>query len=492
MFVDFFGGIPDYYNCTAKPVPCALSRWVIRGRQRSKLGIMNSSSLPPVMLIDDEEHIRVAATQALNLAGYTVHTFDRAEKALEVLNPDWPGAVVSDIRMPGIDGMAFLQLCQAKDADLPVILITGHGDVSMAVEAMRAGAYDFIEKPFAVEDLVDTVARALDKRMLTMENRRLKNELEVQSKPGPRIIGDTPAVHRLRLTIAQIADTDADVLVVGETGTGKELVARALHENSRRRDHNFVAVNCGAVPENLIESELFGHEAGAFTDARSQRIGKFEHANGGTLFLDEIESMPMQVQVHLLRVLQERAIERLGSNELIPLDLRVVAATKIDLRQAADRGEFREDLFYRLGVVVIDIPPLRERREDIPLLFQHFVLVAGARYQREPPTPGPEQLNRLMAADWPGNVRELLNVAERYVLLGESCGYDIDQMVRSDANRPSITLPEQLECFERGLIEQHLKANGGSIKATMESLGLPRKTLYDKMRKYGLERADYQ
>jgi two-component system C4-dicarboxylate transport response regulator DctD len=453
---------------------------------------MNASNTLPVMLIDDEEHIRVAATQALELAGYTVYAFDRAEKALDLLNADWPGAVISDIRMPGIDGMEFLQRCQVIDADLPIILITGHGDVSMAVEAMRAGAYDFIEKPFAVEDLVDTVGRALDKRTLTMENRRLRNELAVQSKPGPRIIGNTPAVHRLRLTIGQVADTAADVLVSGETGTGKELVARALHENSSRRDHNFVAVNCGAVPENLIESELFGHEAGAFTDARSRRIGKFEHANGGTLFLDEIESMPMNVQVHLLRVLQERAVERLGSNELIPLDLRVVAATKVDLREAASRGEFREDLYYRLNVVVIDIPPLRSRREDIPLLFQHFVLVAGARYQREPLPPGPEQMNRLIMADWPGNVRELRNVAERYVVLGEACGYDIEQMVNGDADRPAITLPEQIECFERSLIEQHLKANNGSIKETMESLGLPRKTLYDKMKKYGLDRSNYK
>jgi len=444
------------------------------------------------MLIDDEEHIRVASSQALDLAGYQVQAFDRAEQALAVLDVDWPGAVISDIRMPGIDGMAFLQRAQAIDPDLPVILITGHGDVSMAVEAMRAGAYDFIEKPFAVEDLVDTVGRALDKRALTMENRRLRNELAVQSKPGPRIIGDTPAVQRLRLMIGQVADTGADVLLNGETGTGKELVARALHENSRRREHNFVAVNCGAVPENLIESELFGHEAGAFTDARSRRIGKFEHADRGTLFLDEIESMPMQVQVHLLRVLQERAIERLGSNELIPLDLRVVAASKVDLREAASRGEFREDLYYRLGVVTIDIPPLRQRREDIPLLFQHFALVAGARYQREPPPPTAEQLNRLMLADWPGNVRELRNAAERYVLLGESCGYDIEQMVSGDIEHPPISLPEQLECFERSLIEQHLKANNGSIKDTMAALGLPRKTLYDKMRKYGLDRDNYR
>ncbi len=453
---------------------------------------MKKSDAPPVMLIDDEDHIRVAASQALDLAGYQVHAFETADQALAKLDADWPGAIISDIRMPGIDGMQFLQRARAIDGDLPVILITGHGDVSMAVEAMRAGAYDFIEKPFAVEDLVDTVGRALDKRRLTMENRRLKNELAVQSKPGPRIIGNTPAVQRLRLTLGQIADTDADVLVNGETGTGKELVARALHENSRRRDRNFVAVNCGAVPEHLIESELFGHEKGAFTDARSRRIGKFEHANGGTLFLDEIESMPLKVQVHLLRVLQERAVERLGSNEVIPLDLRVVAASKVDLREAAARGAFREDLYYRLSVVMIDIPPLRERREDIPLLFQHFVLVAGARYQREPPPPHPDLLNRLMMDEWPGNVRELRNAAERYVLLGDSCGYDIEALMNGSADRPAMTLPEQVECFERGLIEQHLKANNGSIKSTMEALGLPRKTLYDKMKKYGLERDDYK
>ena len=444
------------------------------------------------MLVDDEAHIRVAASQALELAGLKVTALETAEQALQHIDATWPGAVISDIRMPGVDGMTFLQRARSIDADLPVILITGHGDVSMAVGAMRAGAYDFIEKPFAVDDLVDTVMRALDKRALTIENRRLREELAVQSKPGPRIIGNTPAMHRLRQTIAEIADTDADVLVTGETGTGKELVARALHENSRRRDHNFVAVNCGAVPDNLIESELFGHEAGAFTDARSRRIGKFEHANHGTVFLDEIESMPPNVQVHLLRVLQERAIERLGSNELIPLDLRVVAATKVDLRDAAVRGAFREDLFYRLGVVMVDIPPLRERREDIPLLFQHFVLVAGAHYQREPPPPSARQFRRLMHEDWPGNVRELRNAAERYVLLGESCGYDIDRLLGGEADTPAMTLPQQIECFERGLIEQQLKASNGSIKATMAALGLPRKTLYDKMKKYGLVRDDFR
>jgi len=450
------------------------------------------SDKTPVLLIDDEKHIRLAGQQLLELAGFAVQGLDSAAAALDLIDASWPGVVVSDIKMPGMDGLDFLGRALALDSDLPVILITGHGDVSMAVQAMRDGAYDFIEKPFAAERLVESVRRAGDKRLLTMENRSLKKALQAQDLPGPRIIGRTPVIRQLRLAIAQVADTDADILINGETGTGKELVARALHEQSRRAKGNFVAINCGAVPEQLIESELFGHEAGAFTDARTRRIGKFEHANGGTLFLDEIESMPLSVQVRLLRVLQERAVERLGSNELIPLDLRVVAASKVDLRQAASDGTFREDLYYRLNVVSLDIPPLRERREDIPLLFQHFLLVAGARYQRETPLPGGEQLHALLSHDWPGNVRELRNLAERYVLLGEGCGYDLAQLMGGDGERPQLTLPQQVECFEKSLIEQQLAAHQGSLKATMAALGLPRKTLYDKMKKYDLARGDYR
>ena len=396
------------------------------------------------------------------------------------------------MKMPGMSGMEFLQQALSIDRDLPVILITGHGDIAMAVEAIRQGAYDFIEKPFAADLLVETVRRAQDKRTLTLENRSLRQELEAQSAPGPRIIGRTPAIQRLRATIAQLADTDADVLIHGETGTGKELVARSLHEHSRRAEHNFVAVNCGAVPENLIESELFGHEPGAFTGAKGRRIGRFEHANHGTLFLDEIESMPMPVQIHLLRVLQERAVERLGSNELVPLNLRVVAATKTDLKEASEQAEFREDLYYRLNVVTIEIPPLRERLEDIPLLFHHFLLVAGARYERETPMPNADQLRSLLAHSWPGNVRELRNIAERYVLLGENVGYDLEQLMRGTAGETAITLPQQVDCFEKSLIKQQLELQKGNLKKTMEALGVPRKTLYDKMRKYGLDKSHYK
>jgi two-component system C4-dicarboxylate transport response regulator DctD len=445
-----------------------------------------------VLFIDDEKHIRQANKQTLELAELDVIIEDCAEKGIELLNRDWPGIVVCDIRLPKMDGMQFLLEVQKIDQDLPVILITGHGDISTAVNAMRDGAYDFIEKPYSAERLVKTVLRGLEKRALTLENRNLRREIELHSAPGPRLIGRTPAMEQLRSTIAQVADTGADVLVLGETGTGKELVARSLHENSSRRIKNFVAINCGAVSESIMESELFGHEAGAFTDAKSTRIGKFEHANGGTLLLDEIESMPLRVQINLLRVLQERCIERLGSNRLIPMDLRVVAASKVDLREASERGTFREDLYYRLNVVCLEIPPLRERREDIPLLFHHFLLVAGHRYQQEVPTPANSQMNALLSYSWPGNVRELRNFAERYVLLGRQFDWSLEKMLSGEEKGQSRSLAEQVDCFERGLIEHALVTLNGSIKDVMVALAMPRKTLYDKMRKYGLNKSDYK
>ncbi|WP_020682406.1 sigma-54-dependent transcriptional regulator [Marinobacterium rhizophilum] len=447
----------------------------------------------PIILVDDEKHIRLAAGQTLELAGYDVTTLERGERVLELLSDDWNGVLISDINMPGMDGLELLERVRAIDADLPMILITGHGDISMAVSAMRAGAYDFIEKPFAADLLLDVVRRAMEKRALTIENRRLTLELEAQSAPGPRLLGNAPAMTQLRRLLHSIADAPADIMIQAETGAGKDLMARYIHEHSGRRDHNFVAINCGAVPENLIESELFGHEKGAFTDARTRRIGKFEHANGGTLFLDEIESMPLALQIKLLRVLEERAIERLGSNEVIGLDLRVIAATKTDLKALAAQGAFREDLYYRLNVVRLDIPPLRERREDIGLLFQHFALVASAQYNREIPTLSAERMHSLMLYDWPGNVRELRNIAERYVLLGESGTFDFDNRLITDgAGGAAQSLPDQVERFEKMLIQAALSRTGGSIRDTLEFLGLPRKTLYDKMKKYALDKSDFK
>ncbi|PUB81494.1 MAG: DNA-binding response regulator [gamma proteobacterium symbiont of Ctena orbiculata] len=449
------------------------------------------SKSPDVFFIDDEIDLRLANEQTLELAGFQVRVFEKAEDALKLIDNQTGGIVVSDIRLPGLDGLALLQRLQQMDTTLPVILITGHGDISMAVDAMQKGAYDFIEKPFSSERLVDTVRRALEKRRLVLENRTLKTELNAQNSLGPRIIGKTSAMKALKNTINQLADTAADILLMGETGTGKELVARSLHEHSQRRDKNFVAVNCGAIPENLIESELFGHEKGAFTGAENLRIGKFEYANHGSVFLDEVESMPLPAQVRLLRVLQERSLERIGSNESIELDIRIVAATKVDLKAAAERGEFREDLYYRLNVVTLELPPLRERREDIPLLFQHFLLVAAARYGKVAPAMPDNISQKLMSFNWPGNVRELRNAAERFVLLGDECGLQLDEKSVTSPCVP-LTLPEHVEVFERAMIEQALSESGGVIKKTMELLGLPRKTLYDKMQKYGLDKRLYK
>ncbi|MBY7666126.1 sigma-54-dependent transcriptional regulator [Vibrio anguillarum] len=442
-----------------------------------------------VFFIDDEADIRIAIAQSFELADLTARLFSSAEEALLAAKADGlPLVVVSDICLPGLSGQSLLNSIHHQDAEVPVILITGHGDISMAVQAMHDGAYDFIEKPFATERLIETIHRAIEKRHLTLENQQLKRSLKASQTLGPRIIGNTGNIQALRDTITHIADTQADILLFGETGTGKELVARSLHEQSSRRELNFVALNCGAVPENLIESELYGHEKGAFTGAETKRIGKFEHAQGGTLFLDEIESMPMQAQIRLLRVLQERVIERVGSNTLIPLDIRVIAATKVDLKQAAQAGTFRQDLYYRLNIVTLDIPPLRQRKEDIPALFHHFLLVAAARYGKAATALSQPEMQRLISHDWPGNVRELRNAAERYVLLGK--------LAQLGDSEPSQKLPthlvEQVAEFEKSVIEQALIECGGRINETMERLNVPRKTLYDKMQRYGLDKELYK
>ncbi|MFO7910012.1 MAG: sigma-54-dependent Fis family transcriptional regulator [Halomonas sp.] len=455
---------------------------------------MHDPSTLPVMVIDDEEHLRITASQTLELDGYTPYCFESAEQALDALTPDFPGVIVSDIRMPGMDGMTLLRTLRERDPTLPIILITGHGDISTAVEAMRAGAWDFLEKPFAGDQLLDVVRRGLEKRQLSLENDRLKAELEAQQAAlGPRLVGRTETISRLAAMIQRISQVETDVLLFGETGTGKDLVARAIHERSRRRHHPFMAINCGAVPENTIESELFGHEKGAFTGAVERRIGKFEHANGGTVFLDEIESMPLALQVKLLRVLQERSIERLGANEVIRLDIRVIAATKIDLKAASEAGRFREDLYYRLNVVTLPLPALRERREDIPLLFQHFAVIAANRSGLEAPPLDSHAIAALLAHDWPGNVRELRNLAERYVLLGAAFDYHLPALLEGDnAETQTTSLTRQVELFEKSLISQSLSRHHGRVTQVCDHLCLPRKTLYDKLKKHSLQAEDYR
>lgn len=438
-----------------------------------------------VFFIDDEVDMRIANKQTFSLAGIDTEFFADAESALIAMKQNLPLVIISDIKLPGITGDQLLTTLIQQDPDLPIILITGHGDISLAVNSIRNGAYDFLEKPFSTDRLIEITRKAIEKRQLTLENRELKKALNSKEILGPRIIGNTPSIITLKKMIYQVADSQADILLFGETGTGKELVARSLHEQSLRNNKNFVAVNCGAVPENLIESELYGHEKGAFTGANSQRIGKFEHAQGGTLFLDEIESMPMQAQVRLLRVLQERSLERVGSNKSIDLDIRIIAATKVNLKEAPN---FRQDLYYRLNMVTLDLPPLRQRKEDITTLFHHFLLVAAARYGKAAPALPPNSIQTLLSHDWPGNVRELRNTAERFILLGS-----LGDLNESHNNaHSSVSLSEQVDAFEKTLIEQALKVTGGSIKDTMQALNLPRKTLYDKMQKHAIEKQKFK
>ncbi len=441
-----------------------------------------------VLLIEDDAAVRAGSAQALDLAGFEVEAFAAAEPALALITPGFAGVVVSDVRLPGMSGLEFLTAAKAIDAQLPVVLVTGHGDISMAVGAMRSGAYDFIAKPYSSEELTEVVQRALETRRLMLEVAALRHRIEHGEGIEAMLLGDSAPMRALRRTILDLADEPADVLIYGETGTGKEMVARCLHQYSRRHQRHFVALNCGAIPETIFESEVFGHEAGAFTGAGKRQIGKIEHADGGSLFLDEIESLPMNLQVKLLRVLQERYVERLGSNLPVPVDVRVIAASKVDLKDWSDQQKFRSDLYYRLNLIILNLPPLRERREDIPLLFEHFLLGAAARYKREaPPVPGP-LMQSLMAHNWPGNVRELRNIAERFVL-GLSSGGD---GLLSERSMAAVPLAEQVGGFERAVIEQELRKAGGSVSDVSVALAVPKQTLYYKMQKYGLTGDTYK
>ncbi|MBM3117658.1 sigma-54-dependent transcriptional regulator [Jeongeupia naejangsanensis] len=432
-----------------------------------------------IHLVEDDPIVRRGSEQALRLAGFAVRGHPDAESLLDAIaDGERPAVVVSDVRLPGRDGLALLRELLALDRALPVILVTGHGDVTMAVGAMRDGAYDFIEKPFTSERLVEQVRRALEKRRLAWENQRLRARL---GEPLEQLlIGQNPAIVALRQTIAAVAPVGIDVLVNGETGCGKDVVARALHVASGRKGQ-FVALNCGALPENIFEAEVFGAEAGAYTGAAKRRIGKIEYADGGTLFLDEIESMPLALQVKLLRVIQDRKVERLGGNAAIAVDVRIVAASKADLKAESDAGRFRADLYHRLNVVVLDLPPLRERKDDIALLMGHFLFDAAQRFGRPAPGWSAGDLARWQAYDWPGNVRELKNVAERFCLgLPEGTP-------KLAGDIAPATLAVQVDRAEKRIIEGALRDTGGQVTRAAEALGLPRKTLYDKLARHGID-----
>ena len=453
-----------------------------------------SESLRTVILIEDDPSVQLAAAQTLQIGGFEVLACDSAEQAQALLKPDFAGVVVCDVRLPGKDGLTLLRELHRADPDLPVTLVTGHGDVAMAVEAMREGAWDFLEKPFASERLIDVTRRAALQRQLVLENRRLKAALSGMG----RLIGTSPAMERIRTLVAHLGPAGVDVLIEGETGAGKEVVAQALHEASGASGP-FVAINCGALPETVFESEIFGAEPGAYTGATKRRIGKLEHARDGTVFLDEIESMPLALQVKLLRVLQERSFERLGGNALLPLQARVIAATKVDLQALAERGGFRADLYYRLNVATLALPPLRERREDIPLLLTHFAELAGLRFRRPVPRWSAAQMAAWQARDWPGNVRELRHLADRWVLgledtATEAAERDAPEGASGDgtAATPQAGLEAQLEAFERGLIEAALRSSQGSVSAAATALDLPRKTLSDRIRRLGLDAESFR
>jgi two-component system C4-dicarboxylate transport response regulator DctD len=441
-----------------------------------------------IFFVDDEEEILHACRQTFELEGYSITTFNSAEKILPKLHKDWMGAVITDVKMPGMNGLQLLNEIKRISQDIPVVILTGHGDVPMAIEAMQAGAYDFLEKPAPPEYLLDVARRALETRRLGLENRSLKHRLETDSDIETRIIGISDEVQEMRRILLSLAVIDVDVLLIGETGVGKELAANCLHDLGHRHNGRFVPLNCGAIPSNLVESELFGHEKGAFTSASSRRIGKIEQAQGGTLFLDEIESMPLDIQVKLLRTVQERVIERVGGNQLIPVDFRIIAASKTDLREAVTKGTFREDLFYRLNVARVAIPPLRRRKKDIMLILQFFISQTAKQFQKKEVQIDSGTRTRFENYFWPGNVRELRNVAQQLVLgleldLAAPANHHCDDRIPFEIGFDTLVAE-----YEKKIITEALAVNKGRIEKTAKMLAIPRKRLYLRMQKFNLKK----
>jgi DNA-binding NtrC family response regulator len=462
------------------------------------------------MIVDDEEAARYGMRRALSTFGYNITEAGSAEAARALLKQHEPDLLLLDVNLPGLSGLDFLRELKSANGNAPlVIIVTAHGSERMAVEAVKAGAHDYISKPFELDDLRLVIKNAAETIQLRRENYSLRRRIEVERSQRGALIGNSDAMQKVRAVIDKVAETDATVLVRGESGTGKELVARELHErNSVRRNGSFVAVNCAALPSELIESELFGHEKGAFTGAASRREGKFEQADGGTLFLDEIGDMSSNVQAKLLRALEERRIERLGANESIPVDVRIVSATHRPLEQEITNGNFRADLFYRLRVVTVEIAPLRERREDIPLLAETFMRLAGERYELPQRSLSQGALRRLMEYNWPGNVRELKNTIDRAVIMADGdeiapkdlpdeiiAGISKDGIVEgSDTETDGLRVPftadfrEDRREFERRYISRCLEYTQGNVTRAAEILDMHRQSLQHKLRQLGLGR----
>ncbi len=451
-----------------------------------------AAMLASVLIVDDEKNILVTLGRALRVEGYEVDVAGSGKLALERAKAKSYDAVLLDVQLPDLDGLEVLRQLRAEHEEVPVLMMSGHGTIDTAVAATRSGAHDFLEKPIGSERLLVSLAGAIERARLERENR----ELRERAGGGEALLGQSEAMVELRRKVELVASASAPVLITGERGTGKELVARAIHERSPRRLAPLEKLNCAAVPKELVESELFGHEAGAFTGASKQRKGKFERAHKGTLFLDEVGDMPQPMQAKLLRVLQEGEIERVGGSELLRVEVRVVAATNKDLAQALRAGEFREDLYDRLNVLPLRVPPLRERKDDIPLLSARFVEQSGRNNDRPGKRLSGGALALLVAYDYPGNVRKLRNLIERLVILtpGDEIGERDARALLPIAGGPSEALAyvpgrslrDMLDDAERALIRRAIDHHQGNVTATAEALGLERSHLYKKMRALGL------
>ena len=430
-----------------------------------------------VMFVDDDESLRMANSQSLTLAGFAVDTYPNAQSAMLHVNADFDGVIVSDIRMPEIDGLQFFHAIQKIDPGIPVVLITGHGDVPMAVSALKAGAHDFLTKPFAADHLIATVNRACKLRALLIENRRLHQAADSASRKSP-LIGDTPAMVRLRDSISQFAGANVDAIIEGETGTGKELVARMLHGASLRRVHSFVSVACGAASAEVLESDLFGDSV--IRNPRT-RMSQIETAHRGTLFLDDADRLPLSAQTRLMQLLDDGVLHGDRAAMSRPVDIKIIASCKGELLHAVRDGRFREDLFYRLDMARLVLPPLRDRKADLPLLFAHFVSEALPRTAAAWPDITEGVRRRLIDHDWPGNARELKTFATRFALgLLESSDVEGDP-------KTTLSLAERTRLYEESLIRDVLARCNGDVSTAVAELKLPRKTFYDKLARHGID-----
>ena len=447
-----------------------------------------------ILVVDDDKSICTLVKSILNLEKYyEINTLISGEACLKYIREQIPDLILMDIQMPGIDGIETLKRVKEYDSRIPVVMMSAHGTIERAVRSMKLGAYDFIEKPLKRERLPITVKNALMTSSLKREVDELKNELK-QKYTFTNIIGQSGIMQEVFKSVETVVNSNVTVLIQGESGTGKELIARAIHYHSKTRANKpFVAVNCTALPESLLESELFGHEKGAFTGAVGRRVGKFEQANNGTIFLDEVGLMSPTTQAKVLRVLQEREFERVGGADLIKVDVRIISATNKDLEAAMKKGEFREDLYYRISVFPIKLPPLRDRKEDIPLLAAHFLNKYNDQEGKEIEGISPEALELLMAYNWPGNVRELENAIERAVVLAsdvEIGAKELPAAVRSLGEKKLYesdnTLSSWIEKLEEEALRQALLENEGNISKTAKKLGIGRATIYRKAKKYGL------